>query len=669
MDKDDDELLKAAKDAYKLDKEHWDSIYTKAREDLQFLSDTPGAMWSDGVYNERVKSGRPALELDYLTQYINQVQNNIRESERTIDVVPEGNAASVATAEMLKGLLRQIQYQSDATVAYETASMSAIKCSIGYVKVGTDYVDKTTFNQHLTIERVINPFLYYPDHKYQTVNGADQRHCFELEPMTAKEFKEKYPDAAVVGFDADDKIKSKEIHDNDEILIVNWYVKESEEEELEAQGANGAVQKRLVTKDTIAVYKMAGQDVLERSTFPGEFIPIVPVVGIEAWEDGERKLHSLIRKAKPGQKGYNLAQSLKLEVLMKAPQAGVMTPAGAIENYADDWKDPAKSMALRYDTKDAEGNDLPPPQRLEAPGVSPGFIEAANSSVNDIRASMGLYQSNIGEQGPEQSGVAIKARTIQGDLGQYHWGDNLVHSITQVGRICVSACPFVYDTARVVQVINEEDSPELVGINGLTLEGQEAVHNLKEGQYGVRVTVGASYTTRRQEAEKFYGELVARNPQLLNIMGDLLFKYSDFDGAQEMAARMRKIMPPQLAQDDGSDPQVAMLTQRLNMAAQQIQALQAQLKDKTTDQQIKAAAVEGKNRHGDEKHQIELLKTVLDAIMQDKEIEIKEHGTAGNLALDAGKLLHQAKTAANGMGVTAPYPAVNNVPGVNGGTP
>lgn len=335
---------------------------------------------------------------------------------------------------------------------------------------------------------------------------------------------------------------------------------------------------------------------------------------------------------------------------MKMPQAGVMAPAGSIENYADDWKDPAKTMVLRYDTIDpATGQPFVAiPQRLEAPGIAPGFIEAANSSVNDIRASMGMYQAALGEQGPEVSGVAIKARTIQSDVATYHFGDNLVHSITQVGRIIIGAVPAIYDTPRLEQIINDEDSPEMVGLNGLTVEGQEAIHNVQTGKYGVRVTVGASYTTRRQEAEKFYSELVQSNPQLLSIMGDLLFKYSDFEGAQQLSARMKKTMNPMIVNDDNKvDPQVVALTQQLQQAQGIIQALQAQLKDKTTDQQIKAAQVAGHNQNAENQHHLAIIKTATDALQNERELDIKEQGTAADIVLEAGKILHKPMATVN----------------------
>jgi Phage P22-like portal protein len=660
-DKDDDEILKEAKDAYKADKDHWDPIYDKARDDLKFLSDEPGAMWNDVEYRKRTKSGRPALELDYLTQYINQVQNNIRESERVIDIVPEGSDASVATAEMLKGLLRQIQYQSDAVIAYETASMFAIKSSIGYVEVDHDYADNKGFDQVLKVKRIINPFMIYPDRHFETINGMDMARCTKLEKVKVADFEKQYPKAAVVGFDADDKVTDQS--NEPEILIATFYVKEIETTTIKA----GKLE-RDIEEITVCKYKLSGRDVLEKTTFPGTYIPIVPVIGIEAWEDGERKLHSLIRKAKPGQKGYNLAQSVKLETLMKMPQASVIAPTGSVENYADDWREPAKTMVLRYDLFDPQGRPIPPPTQIMPPQIAQGFVEAANQSVNDIRSSLGMYQASVGEQGPEQSGAAIKARTIQSDLATYHFGDNLVHSITQVGRIIVGAIPTIYDTPRILHIVNDEDTPELVGINGLTTEGQEAMHNLQTGQYGVRVTVGASYSTRRQEAEKFFMNIVSGNPQLLMVAGDLLFKYSDFDGAQEMAARMKRVMPPNVTSDsNNADPQAAALAQQLQQAQAAIQALQGQLaqaqqqlKDKTVDQQLKAAQIASANEHNETQNRLGVLKTASDAQLENRNLDIKERQMVVDTITDASKLLHLHTKSTKMPGVATPHTPPNS---------
>ena len=635
----DQALIQHAKDLYNADKDHWGPIYDKARDDLKFLSDEPAAQWNSKDYSDRIKTGRPALTIDYLSQFVHQTANDIRMSEPSINVIPVGSEASIETAEVFKGLIKKIEYESSAAEAYDSAVTSAIKCCIGYIRVDHDYIDDTTFDQALQIKRVINPFLIFPDKSSIESDGCDMNHCTVLEKMKVRDFKREHPDAAIVSFDGE--TSSKAPNDDDDITVAEFFIKSTEETELIV-----GQQRRMVKKNVIMRYKLSGQDVLSRTSFPGEYIPIVPVYGEEAWIDGKRELFSLIRKAKQAQMMFNLWKSLETELIMKQPQAPVMTPAGAIENYAADWKDPSKSMALRYDMYDAEGRPINKPERLAPPTIPTGIVNAARETVDDIKATMGLYNNSIGKEANEVSGVAINARKLEGDVATYHYGDNLVRSLTQVGRILVSAAPVIYDMERILDILNEEDEPEQVGINGKLAAEQQQSHDFKRGKYDVRVTTGASYTTKRQEAATFFEGIVKQQPDLMKVMGDLLFKNMDFAGAEQMAARMKKLIDPALlAGEDGAqapDPQVAQLTQALEQMkaqmeemAQQGMALEEKLKSKDAAVAVQAQNNTEKNQLQAMQLQIDRLVTANDASLRSRELDITEQKNAGDLAIAA----------------------------------
>lgn len=652
-EQDDDDILHMAKDVYKVDKEHWDSlVYEKAKEDLHFLSDDRGAMWDAKEFERRDKTGRAALQIDMLMQFIHQVANDIRQNEHEADVVPVGSDASIDTADVLKGLIKQIQYKSSANEVYETGVTSAIKCGIGYIKVEREFEDdERGFDQVLKIGRVVNPFVIYPDCTFMASDGSDMKHCTELERMRVKDFKALYPDKDVISWD-DGSEKNAVLKDDEEVVIAHFYIKDSEEKVLES--ADGKKQ-RTVKRYTINKYIMSGSEVLETEVFPGKYIPFVPVIGEEMWEDGKRHYHSLIRKSKQASAHYNLMESIKTDILMKAARANVMVPEGSIDDYAADWMFPEKSMALRYKVYDDQGRPIPPPAQLNPAQVSPGFVEAAASSINDIRSTLGMYQSSVGQNGPEVSGKAIDARKIEGDVATYHFGDNLARSITQVCRIIVCAAPTIYDAARMIQIMNEEGDAQLVAINGApTPQGQKALHDFSKGSYDIRMTIGASYTTKRQEAEAFLKEIITSQPQLMQVCGDLLFKNSDFAGAQELSARMKRVMNPAItAPDDGQDPAVMQLTQQNKQLQQQLQQTMAQLKDKTADQNIKMAGVQAKMHDmqvkaetdrqdiqskaytAETNHHIEIGKAVGDQQHRNRELDIQEADVAGNLVLQA----------------------------------
>lgn len=628
------DVLKRAQDNYQRDKDHWNEVYRKARDDLYFISDNEDAQWN--AEDRKLREKRPCLTIDQLGQFIHKVANTIRMNTPTINVIP-GNDADIETAEVYKGLIKNIEYRSNADEAYDTASLSSIRCSIGFIFVDHQYINNESFEQELVIKRCISPLQCWLDCESIEADGSDARRATKLQPISVQAFKKKYPGKDPAGF-GEDTISSK---DDDMINIAEYFEIVDEEKEVgltdlgemeEVSEVGEYSSTRKLKKSKVKRYLLSGADVLSETTFPGKYIPVVPVYGEEAWIDGKRQLYSLIRKSKDAQRMYNYWKSLETELLMKQPNAPILAGEGQTEDYAADWQNPQKAMVLRYKQIDADGNQLPAPQRLAPPTIPTGIVNAARATVDDIKATMGLYNASIGEASNETSGIAITRRKEEGDVATYHFGDNLVRSVSHVGQILVCAIPEVIDTARIIQITGLEDEPKSVGVNGAMAEDQERPFDLKAGEYGVRVITGASNVTKRQEAADFFSQIVTKQPELMNVMGDLLFKNMDFTGAQAMAERMKKVIDPKFLDEkneiDPEKEQMKAVIQQGEQMMQQMQAemadLQKQLQDKQGEIQVKAQSEHNKTENEQGKLEIEVLKLNQEAekIRQDNEFKM-----------------------------------------------
>jgi hypothetical protein len=582
------DIVKIAQDLYKRDKDAWSEVYKKAKEDLRFLSDDPEAQWDSELLERRRAAGRTSLTIDQLGQFVHQVANDVLMNTPTINVIPDDDAADNETAEMIKGKIKDIEYKSNADSAYDTAAVFAIKSSIGFILVDHDYESDEGFNQELKIKRCTNPFAVLLDSSSLETDGCDAMHGTVIEEITVDEFKSRFPGKDVHSF-GDEKPDSS-LKGSDRVKIAGFFKISEEEKEIgaldggEIEDAQDGVEyktKRIVKKRTVMRYTLSGSDVLEETRFPGKYVPIVPVYGEESWEDGKRKLNSLIRKSKKAQQLFNLWKSLETELLMKQPQASVMAAVGQTEDFSQDYLNPEKPGVLRYKFKDAQGNAVGAPIVLPPPPVPTGVVNASRMILDDIKGTMGIYNAALGQRSNETSGVAINQRKIEGDMATYHFGDNLVKAITQVGRILVCAFPDIYDTPRFINTIGAEDEPKRVGINSQKAEGQERDYDFTKGKYSVKVVTGAPTTTLRQEAAQFYTEVATRVPELMPVMGDLLFKYQDFSGAQAMSERMKKFVDPKYLEEGEQDQEKLVLTQTLQQAQQEIEALSVQLQDKS----------------------------------------------------------------------------------------
>lgn len=259
---------------------------------------------------------------------------------------------------------------------------------------------------------------------------------------------------------------------------------------------------------------------------------------------------------------------------------------------------------LQYRPTSFEGHLVGAPQRQAFEPPVQAITNAAMFASEDIKATTGLYDASLGNKSNEQSGIAIQRRNQQAQTSNFHFVDNLTRSIKHCGRVLVQWIPVIYDTARSIKIIGEEGEQEVVKINQFFEEfGQEKAYMLDAGKYDVTVDVGPSYQTKRQEALASMIEVSKANPTIWAAAGDIMVKNMDWSGAEEIAERVKRTMPPHITQDAKElqvPPQVqaqmaqqAQVIEQLSMALQQLQAReQTKILDLQSKERMKFAELE-----------------------------------------------------------------------------
>lgn len=615
----DEDLVQKIKEKFDRDQGYWSSIYEEAKKDMKFLSGEPDAQW-EGIRDKP----SPALTIDRLSSVVNQIANDIRMNTPAIRIIPGDRESSEDVAEILSGLIKNIEYESSADSVYDSAALSSVRCGLGFMRVETEYEDNESFNQKICIKRVPNPLNVFIDCTSTESDGSDMKHATILQEILVSDFKEEYADKDPADFKANGA--EKQYKDEDSIFIAeHFYVKTSKEEIVSPDG----MQRRPVMRKTIHRVLLSGKDILEQTTFPGDYIPVVPVFGEEYWIDGKRYLCSAIRRAKDPQRMYNYWRSVETSLVKNQRVSPTMVAEGAISGYESEWKDHT-SLVVQYKTYDAAGNALPQPVRLPPPQIPTGIINAAREMAEDIKATTGIFDASLGNRSNETSGVAIQRRQQEGDTATFHFADNLTRAIAYAGKIIISAIPTIYDTARVLNIMDVEGNVKKVGVNGEITEEQDQEVDLTRGRYTVKVTTGPSFTTKRQESADFFGKIAQSQPEMMQVVGDLVFKYMDLPGAEALSERIKKTMDPRLLEED-NDPMAAQyqqqmeaMQQQLQMAAQELQALQQQLDNKEADTAIKVQGEQ--NKVEIESAKLMLQQSEMEADMQIKlqELEIKQ---------------------------------------------
>ena len=89
-----------------------------AAADLEFLV---GDQWPENIKRQRALEGRPCLTFNKLPTFLHQVTNDQRQNTPGIKVHPVDSGADVKKAEIVQGMIRHIEYSSNADIAYDTA--------------------------------------------------------------------------------------------------------------------------------------------------------------------------------------------------------------------------------------------------------------------------------------------------------------------------------------------------------------------------------------------------------------------------------------------------------------------------------------------------------------------------------------------------------------------
>lgn len=218
----DEDILKDAKEAFKLAEETESDNRADWLDDIRFAR--LGEQWPDDMRRKRESEGRPCLTLNRLPSFIRQVTNDARQNKPAIKFHPVDDGADKETAEILNGLVRNIEYSSNADVAYDTALDHAVTGGFGYFRITTDYSSNDSFEQDLCIERVVNPLTIYGDPYSREADSSDWDTAFVTEQMTLAEFKAKYPKAQSSGWES--ASKDDDWVSGDNIRVAEYWTRE-----------------------------------------------------------------------------------------------------------------------------------------------------------------------------------------------------------------------------------------------------------------------------------------------------------------------------------------------------------------------------------------------------------------------------------------------------------
>ena len=589
-----------------------------------------GDQWEESVLRDR--EGRPCVTVNKISGVVKQVIGDQRQNSPSIKVMPVDNDKDPDTAEIFTGIIRNIEQTSDADSAYDTAFFHQVVGSYGAWRINTEYTHEDSFDQDIVIKRIKNPHSVYFDPLAQEVDRSDARYCFVVDDMAKEDFESQYPKADISDWEdaegenydwiTEDKVKVAEYfykepytkrilqletgevidYDKYKHLIQSAVIPEANYEPgqeyiLSAEGRPLKIENDRESECTRVKWaKVTAAEVIDERTLPGKYIPVVFVPGEETFVDGRPVLRSAIRHARDSQRIYNWMSSVSIETIAQAPKQPWVATAEQLEGYEDQWAQAASKPTPYLLYNGVPGS--PPPQRLGGSMPDTGALAEAQKASDDVKTTTGVYDASLGARGNETSGRAIVARQREGDTATFVFVDNLARALKYTGKILIDLIPKIYDTERIVRTLGPDGAEKFVKVNQMVADpsspsGFKKVNDLQVGKYDVVVNVGPSYQTARVESAEAMLGIVQAVPQVGQYILDLVAKNMDWPGADEIEARLKKLLPQGMSEEQEElTPEQQQQKQQAMQQQQQMEQMQQQMVQ--LEMGLKQAELQGK---------------------------------------------------------------------------
>lgn len=657
-------VVEIAKERYERAKGYYDNQRIIAIEDIRFaMADSDNNwQWPAEIYRNRATvDRRPCLTVNITAQHCNQVMNNIRQNRPAAKVSPVDDNADVETAKILGGMLRTIQRNSNADTAHDIAAEFALYGGEGYWRVVTEYEDEKSFDQTIRIKAIDNPMLVYIDPDAKEADRSDAKWGFVFEDISKDQAREEHPDIDPSSWVEDNRrgwVRNDQIRRAEyfwcEDLPDTLYLMEDgstiikselpEGYEVQMQGETGmlmagetvimgVVYQRETTRRKWKWAKLLGGETepVDVRDWPGKYLPIITVIGKELNVNGEVIRKGMVRDLKDPARMVNYSFSAAVEALALQNKVPYIASIEAIEGFEDIWSSAniENRAYLPWNAFDDEGRPIQQPQRQAPAQMATAQVQMLGLATEQMRAASGQQNANFGIKSEAASGIGIQRLKQQGEIATFHFPDNLARALKYEAKVILDLLPKVYETRRIVRILGldgKEESavldPKMQQAYAENPEGMESsidkIFNPGYGKYDVAIDTGPSYATQRQEAADFIGAAVQRDPSIMQIAGDLVWKTQDFPMSEEFAERFRKLPSiAQLAADEDGKEQVPPQVQ------QQMQQLQSQLQ--ALNKGIQELADE--NEKLKEKHEVEEKRLLIEAYGKETD-RIKAIGAA-----------------------------------------
>lgn len=570
---------------------------------------------------------RPEIEFNVIEAFISRLLGEFSKqlpgvsvhAEPTVTVPPEN------TIKTVQGYMRALLSGLSANEIYKDQLSGGFSC----MKVWTEYEHPKSFKQKICLDRAFDPLLVGFDPAAQKPHKGDGSYCFEIIPITEEQFRAIYGDdikldgcynGIMEGFKWGYKSNRKKI-----IMLCNYYEKRSKrvrlyelpggtsltkeeyEEMLELYVKNNdisqppiPVNKRWTEIPTVVRYQLVATQVLEHVETDFSGLPLIFVDGnsviIRKDGDGstmEQITRSYVHNAVGAQKLKNLAGQTIANHIENLVEHKMKVALESIpQQYEEAYTNVQSASNYVYKQYSDDGTQqYNPPSEVQKVPLPPEIMNTYNGAEATIQASLGSYDSALGINKNQLSGVAIVEGATQSNAAAMPFVVNYLAALQQASEIVLDLIPKYYVTPRSIPILTNEDKKEHVSINGNDQNSPQMKFNSSDLK--VIVNAGVNFEVQQNRAVQQLISLsdalpgmatLINNPKGLAIIADNL-NIKGADQLKELAEEAIKSQQDAGNQSPPPNPALMKINldqQKLQQKAQTDQQL-IQIKQKDSD--------------------------------------------------------------------------------------
>lgn len=676
----DQEVLERAEKEFPLCKEYWERHHQRFNNIKRFTKcHGQYGQWDEQSYRSRAGENPPRLTLseNLLGPFVMQVANDLKQSDFGASVKPKDSGADVKLAEVRQGLHRGVQQIGGWKRVLDQAIDDLIVGGLGAWRLITKSADNMSFRKEIEYCELEPTRLFHGDGSNRKSDFSDVTDSFVYEPYSRQRFKAEFDQdpQSFLGsgncnplwgngktpwvtdyFFIEETPATLVQYQNKPYLMADFKkLVASQAEQLDVKpetlidmDSDGDPITRETTTRQVWWAKLAAKKVLKLEAWPGYCIPNFLATGRKVSIDGEIAYYGLGEPAKDVQMAHNFAFSAMVERAGLAPKIKITAASESIPaTQRDQWDNAnlSSKMVLYYNAYTDDGQNLPPPQMWPTIQTDPAFATLRQMTEQGIRNVLGMWETSLGAQSNEKSGVAIKTRERQADTGNYDWGNNLAVAAEHCFQTTDELLSKVYDTPTQVRIVGEDDKEEVIWAASLK-EGQQddRYFDLNQGKYDILCKMAPSADTKRDEQSQGMELLFQGDPEMRAVMAPEYIALQPWKNAQKMsqiAASFRSLKFPGLQNPDQPvDPQ--QMQQHMTQMQQQLQAMQQQLQQSQQAVQeaqqlkIENASIKADKGIDGQRLMIEKFKADTDRILAEATVQEKQ----GKMLLASDELKH-----------------------------